>query len=174
MDTRTLCILWSLTLPARWDESPCKALNDRKQVIVHNHKTSEFRIFWYFFQKKLPHDIINNKSNEVNKNYALNDSLTIQSKGAWPAPALEDEISRFPGQCPLCRWSFSHWFSGKGVTECVQLCIGKMIRNVIFIFIKWILSCFMDPNESNHGYRIPFSGFSLEAFQDIMFQHLTD
>ena len=60
------------------------------------------------------------------------------------------------------------------VLECVQLCIGETMGHVTFIFITLVLSCFMDPNESNHWYQILFSGIFLEAFQDIMFQHLAD
>ena len=46
-------------------------------------------------------------------------------------------------------------FQGK-VLEWVQLYIGKIMWDVIFIFITLMLSCFMDPNQSNHGHPIPF------------------
>lgn len=105
---------------------------------------------------------------KLTKNYALNDSLRtrIQNKGARPAPVLEDEISRFPGQCPLRRWLFSHWFSGKGVGMGAALYRKK--------YVKCDIQCHHINAFMLHGSKWKQSGIFLEAFQDIMFQHLAD
>ena len=103
----------------------------------------------------------------------MKSTKTMHSMTARPAPVLEDEISRFPGQCPLRRWSFPIDFQWK-VLECVQLCIGKIMWNVIFIFITLMLSCFMDPNESNHGHPISFVRDFSRSLPGHLFQHLAD
>lgn len=111
------------------------------------------------FFKKTYH-IINNKSNEVNKNYAINDSVQeFKTRELGLLQCWRTRFLDFLGSVRCAVGCFPIDFQGK-VLEWVQLYIGKHMWNVIFNVITLVLSCFMDPNESNHesnhGHRIPF------------------